>query len=119
MPTRALVGGARGRRALGTLQPSAGDPHASRSRHHDKLHHRDAATKAPGGTNPSEDPTLRSSLQGLATRILADALNTEPGENGAEGADTAVREPSSEATMRRHTHTKAFAGSMTLSLIHI
>ena len=113
MPTRALVGGARGRRALGTLQPSAGDPHASRSRHHDKLHHRDAATKAPGGTNPSEDPTLRSSLQGLATRILADALNTEPGENGAEGADTAVREPSSEATMRRHTHTKAFAGSMT------
>jgi chromosome segregation ATPase len=113
MPTRALVGGARGRRALGTLQPSAGDPHASRSRHHDKLHHRDAATKAPGGTNPSEDPTLRSSLQGLATRILADALNTEPGENGAEGADTAVREPSSEANMRRHTHTKAFAGSMT------
>ena len=112
MPTRALVGGARGRRALGTLQPSAGDPHASRSRHHDKLHHRDAATKAPGGTNPSEDPTLRSSLQGLATRILADALNTEPGENGAEGADTAVREPSSEATMRRH-NTKAFAGSMT------
>ena len=108
-----MVGGARGRRALGTLQPSAGDPHASRSRHHDKLHHRDAATKAPGGTNPSEDPTLRSSLQGLATRILADALNTEPGENGAEGADTAVREPSSEATMRRHTHTKAFAGSMT------
>ena len=112
MPTRALVGGARGRRALGTLQPSAGDPHASRSRHHDKLHHRDAATKAPGGTNPSEDPTLRSSLQGLATRILADALNTEPGENGAEGADTAVREPSSEATMRRD-NTKAFAGSMT------
>ena len=112
MPTRALVGGARGRRALGTLQPSAGDPHASRSRHHDKLHHRDAATKAPGGTNPSEDPTLRSSLQGLATRILADALNTAPGENGAEGADTAVREPSSEATMRRH-NTKAFAGSMT------
>ena len=107
-----MVGGARGRRALGTLQPSAGDPHASRSRHHDKLHHRDAATKAPGGTNPSEDPTLRSSLQGLATRILADALNTEPGENGAEGADTAVREPSSEATMRRH-NTKAFAGSMT------
>jgi len=107
-----LVGGARGRRALGTLQPSAGDPHASRSRHHDKLHHRDAATKAPGGTNPSEDPTLRSSLQGLATRILADALNTAPGENGAEGADTAVREPSSEATMRRH-NTKAFAGSMT------
>ena len=78
-----------------------------------QVHHRDAATKAPGGTNPSEDPTLRSSLQGLATRILADALNTEPGENGAEGADTAVREPSSEATMRRHTHTKAFAGSMT------
>ena len=112
MPTRVLVGGARGRRALGTLQPSAGDPHASRSRHHDKLHHRDAATKAPGGTNPSEDPTLRSSLQGLATRILADALNTAPGENGAEGADTAVREPSSEATMRRH-NTKAFAGSMT------
>ena len=107
-----MVGGARGRRALGTLQPSAGDPHASRSRHHDKLHHRDAATKAPGGTNPSEDPTLRSSLQGLATRILADALNTAPGENGAEGADTAVREPSSEATMRRH-NTKAFAGSMT------
>ena len=107
-----MVGGARGRRALGTLQPSAGDPHASRSRHHDKLHHRDAATKAPGGTNPSEDPTLRSSLQGLATRILADALNTGPGENGAEGADTAVREPSSEATMRRH-NTKAFAGSMT------
>jgi golgin subfamily B member 1 len=106
-----LVGGARGRRALGTLQPSAGDPHASRSRHHDKLHHRDAATKAPGGTNPSEDPTLRSSLQGLATRILADALNTAPGENGAEGADTAVREPSSEATMRRH-NTKAFAGSI-------
>ena len=111
MPTRALVGGARGRRALGTLQPSAGDPHASRSRHHDKLHHRDAATKAPGGTNPSEDPTLRSSLQGLATRILADALNTAPGENGAEGDDTAVREPSSEATMRRH-NTKAFAGSI-------
>ena len=107
-----MVGGARGRRALGTLQPSAGDPHASRSRHHDKLHHRDAATKAPGGTNPSEDPTLRSSLQGLATRILADALNTAPGENGAEGADTAVREPSSEATMRRD-NTKAFAGSMT------
>ena len=107
-----MVGGARGRRALGTLQPSAGDPHASRSRHHDKLHHRDAATKAPGGTNPSEDPTLRSSLQGLATRILADALNTAPGENGAEGADTAVREPSSEATMRRH-NTKAFAGSVT------
>ena len=106
-----MVGGARGRRALGTLQPSAGDPHASRSRHHDKLH-RDVATKAPGGTNPSEDPTLRSSLQGLATRILADALNTAPGENGAEGADTAVREPSSEATMRRH-NTKAFAGSMT------
>ena len=106
-----MVGGARGRRALGTLQPSAGDPHASRSRHHDKLH-RDAAPKAPGGTNPSEDPTLRSSLQGLATRILADALNTAPGENGAEGADTAVREPSSEATMRRH-NTKAFAGSMT------
>ena len=107
-----MVGEARGRRALGTLQPSAGDPHASRSRHHDKLHHRDVATKAPGGTNPSEDPTLRSSLQGLATRILADALNTAPGENGAEGADTAVREPSSEATMRRH-NTKAFAGSMT------
>ena len=106
-----MVGGARGRRALGTLQPSAGDPHASRSRHHDKLH-RDAAPKAPGGTNPSEDPTLRSSLQGLATRILTDALNTEPGDNGAEGADTAVREPSSEATMRRH-NTKAFAGSMT------
>ena len=107
-----MVGGARGRRALGTLQPSAGDPHASRSRHHDKLHQRDVATKAPGGTNPSEDPTLRSSLQGLATRILADALNTASGENGAEGADTAVREPSSEATMRRH-NTKAFAGSMT------
>ena len=107
-----MVGEARGRRALGTLQPSAGDPHASRSRHHDKLHQRDVATKAPGGTNPSEDPTLRSSLQGLATRILADALNTAPGENGAEGADTAVREPSSEATMRRH-NTKAFAGSMT------
>ena len=107
-----MVGGARGRRALGTLQPSAGDPHASRSRHHDKLHHRDAATKAPGGTNPSEDPTLRSSLQGLATRILADALNTAPGENGAEGADTAVREPSSEASMRRD-NTKAFAGSVT------
>ena len=107
-----MVGEARGRRALGTLQPSAGDPHASRSRHHDKLHHRDVATKAPGGTNPSEDPTLRSSLQGLATRILADALNTASGENGAEGADTAVREPSSEATMRRH-NTKAFAGSMT------
>ena len=106
-----MVGGARGRRALGTLQPSAGDLHASRSRHNDKLHHRDAATKAPGGTNPSEDPTLRSSLQGLATRILADALNTAPGENGAEGADTAVREPSSEATMRRH-NTKAFAGSI-------
>ena len=75
-------------------------------------YNRDAATKAPGGTNPSEDPTLRSSLQGLATRILADALNTAPGENGAEGADTAVREPSSEATMRRD-NTKAFAGSMT------
>ena len=83
MPSSAFAGGDAGRRPLRELQRSA-DGHRPAARR------RDARVKASAKDDAAparalEDPALRSSLQGLAERILAEAPSRDDDDDDDDG----------------------------------
>ena len=118
MPSSAFAGGDAGRRPLRELQRSADVDRPA-------AHRRDARVKAsakddapPRGAAPAralEDPALRSSLQGLAERILAEAPSRDDDDDDDAGGDANLRGETgdAEATSRKKmaNNTLAYAAA--------
>ena len=119
MPSSAFAGGDAGRRPLRELQRSADVDRPA-------AHRRDARVKAsakddapPRGAAPAralEDPALRSSLQGLAERILAEAPSRDDDDDDDDaGGDANLRGETgdAEATSRKKmaNNTLAYAAA--------
>ncbi|ACO63914.1 predicted protein [Micromonas commoda] len=84
MPSSAFAGGDAGRRPLRELQRSA-DGHRPAARRRDARVKASAKDDDAAPARALEDPALRSSLQGLAERILAEAPSRDDDDDDNDG----------------------------------
>ena len=113
MPSSAFAGGDAGRRPLRELQRSA-DGHRPAARRRDARVKASAKDDDAAPARALEDPALRSSLQGLAERILAEAPSRDDDDDDDDddaGGDANLRGETGdvEATSRKKMADHALA----------